>query len=521
MKIDQPSSILKQNFSVASAKLSGKKGKKKSSSGEGPRGKIFCLSEPTSEIWARIVAEHSPAWQLKGLLEKPRDLLTLTNESGPVILLQRRKPKGPFSHSGQLEDSDYGWFREQGGSIWSLIKSSPLVEFELHLGNLNEEQVLGLLVGFELAAYQFKAEFFGKRLDAQPSVVIIPPAKSKLDADVLEELLEQAQTAGTAVNWARHLVNLPPNELNPSTASELAKKRFGGRHGMTVEIWNEQRLQKENMGLILGVGAGSPDSPCLIHLRYRPGKKSKKMSPIAFVGKGITFDTGGLDIKPSSGMRLMKKDMGGSAAVLALAWWVSEAKYEAPVDFYLAVAENSVDGKSMRPSDVLTSRSGQTVEIHNTDAEGRLVLADALDVATTAEGNDAPEFVIDIATLTGAIKTALGTEISGLFSNHDALADQLQKAGHAAGELSWRMPLFSRYTSSFSSPFADMVNAVDGWAGPITAALFLEKFVHQKPWAHFDMYAWNDKPSGTHSFAGGSGQCVQTMIQFMQSRVTK
>lgn len=512
MKIEQPSSVLQEFFSVASAK--GKA--KKTSSESGGKGKVFCLSEPSAETWAKLVGEHAPAWQLKGLLDKPRDMISITNESGPVILLQRRKPKGPFSHKGQLEDSDYAWFRDQGGAIWSMIKNSPLDQFEINFGNCSAEQALGFLVGVELSGYQFKAEFFNKKPEKTPKVTIVSPSKGKLDSKKLTALLKEAGSCGIAVNWARHVVNMPPNEFNPSVAAELAKKKFGNRYGMSVEIWNEQKLEKENMGLILGVGAGSPNPPCLIHFKYRPGKKSKK-APIAFVGKGITFDTGGLDIKPSSGMRLMKKDMGGSAAVLGLAWWVSEVKYQAPVDFYLAVAENSVDGKSMRPSDVLVSRSGQSVEIHNTDAEGRLVLADALDVAATQ--SDAPEFIIDIATLTGAIKTALGTEISGLFSNHDKLADKLQSAGQAAGELSWRMPLYSRYTSSFSTPFADMVNAVDGWAGPITAALFLEKFVHQKPWAHFDMYAWNDKPSGALSFAGGSGQCVQTMINFLNSNL--
>lgn len=510
MKIDQPSSILSENFSVA--KAAPKKSKSKETADA--VGKIICLSEPSADAWAKAVAQYAPSWQIKGLLEKPRDLISTANEGGPVILLQRRKPKGPFSHGGRLEDSDYSWFRDQGGAVWSIIKNAPIGEFELHLGNLTEEQVLGFFVGIELSAYQFKAEFFKKSDSKFPKVVIVP-GKNKVDK-LVPQILEEARAAGTAVNWARHVVNLPPNEFNPSTAAELAKKKFAGRYGMSVEIWNEQKLEKEGMGLILGVGAGSPNPPCMIHFKYRPSKKAKK-APVAFVGKGITFDTGGLDIKPSSGMRLMKKDMGGSAAVLGLAWWVSEAKYPAPVDFYLAVAENSVDGKSMRPSDVLISRSGQSIEIHNTDAEGRLVLADALDVAATQ--NDSPEFIIDIATLTGAIKTALGTEISGMFSNHDKLAEKLQQAGQAAGELSWRMPLYSRYTSSFSTPFADMVNAVDGWAGPITAALFLEKFVHQKPWAHFDMYAWNDKPSGALSFAGGSGQCVQTMIQFLESNL--
>jgi leucyl aminopeptidase len=216
-------------------------------------------------------------------------------------------------------------------------------------------------------------------------------------------------------------------------------------------------------------------------------------------------------------MRLMKKDMGGAAAVLGLAMWASETEYPRDMDFYLALAENSVDAKSFRPSDVFTARNGMKVEIHNTDAEGRLVLADVMDVAVTQKGKDEPAMIIDIATLTGAIKVALGADIAGLFSNHDGLAEELNMAGFQRGDLNWRMPLFGKYTASFSSPFADMVNAVDGFGGAITAALFLEKFTRQKPWAHLDIYAWADKASGALASSGGSGQAVQALVRFIQA----
>lgn len=499
MKIEKPSSVLEECFIISS---SGK---------ESSTGLAIALSDPSPTVLAKLVQTHAPAWQVQGLLEKPRDVLMINGGQGPVYILQRRKPKGPFSHQGLLEESDYAWFRDQGGALWALIRNAG-VSFELDLSQLSKEQLRGLLVGIEMAGYQFKAEVFGKEKGQRPNVRLKAGKNSK---DLAAEL-EMAKVIGGAVNWARHLVNMPPNALNPTSVAELATSTFAKMPGLDVEIWDSKRLQKEKMGLILGVGAGSPNPPCLVHLKYRPKKKSK-LRPIALVGKGVTFDTGGLDIKPSAGMRLMKKDMGGSAAVLALASWVSESAYPAPVDFYLAMAENSVDGKSFRPSDVLISRSGQSVEIHNTDAEGRLVLGDALDVAVTAK--DEPEAVINLATLTGAIKTALGTEISGLFSNHDKLADQLQKCGQKVGELNWRMPLYSRYTGSFSTPFADMVNAVDGWAGAITAALFLEKFVRQKPWAHLDIYGWNDKPTGALGFAGGNGQAVQTLIHFLEERL--
>jgi len=219
-------------------------------------------------------------------------------------------------------------------------------------------------------------------------------------------------------------------------------------------------------------------------------------------------------------MRLMKKDMGGAAAVLALAYWADQSGYQAPCDFYLALAENSVDAKAMRPSDLYTSRAGHIVEIDNTDAEGRLVLADVMDVAVTQKGADEPEVIVDVATLTGAIKVALGAEIAGLFCNDDALALQLQKAGQRAGDLNWRMPLLNRYFSSLSSNFADFKNSADGFGGAITAALFLEKFCGGKKWAHLDVYSWNDKTTGALSFAGANGQPVQALIEWLKSRVS-
>lgn len=490
MKIQLPNSILDNTLVPPSGNA---------------EGRAFILSSGQKKKWAEIVQKYANEYSKKTILEGgPKDLLTIPTNEGPVWILFRRAPEGPFSHSGALEESEHGWFRDQGGVLWSLFKSASVKSVSVELVGLNKEQTTGLLVGWEMAGYNFKENFFGS---AKKEI--------KIQVKVDKKIVHEAQALGRSTNLARHLVNLPPNVAHPQSIGEFAKKEFKSRKNMTVEVWDLKRLEKEKMGLHIGVGQGSQSPPCLVHFRYRP-RSSKK--PVAFVGKGVTFDTGGLDIKPSSGMRLMKKDMGGSAAIMGLAWWLSEANYPHPVDLYLALAENSVDAKAFRPSDVLISRSGQSVEIHNTDAEGRLVLADALDVAVTQKGKDEPELVIDVATLTGAIKIALGLEISGLFSNDDKLANQLLKAGTASGELSWRMPLYSRYTSSFATPFADMVNAVDGWGGPVTAALFLEKFVARKPWAHFDVYAWSDKATGALTSSGGNGQTVQTLTRFLQDR---
>ncbi|MEK7357338.1 MAG: leucyl aminopeptidase family protein, partial [Bdellovibrionota bacterium] len=255
--------------------------------------------------------------------------------------------------------------------------------------------------------------------------------------------------------------------------------------------------------------------PCLVHLSYRPKMKTADARPIAIVGKGVTFDSGGLDVKPSSGMRWMKKDMGGSAASVGLAYWAVTSGLPLPLDIYLSLAENAIGGASFRPGDVITARNGTTVEIGNTDAEGRLVLADALDVAVTRK--EMPAAVINIATLTGAIKVGLGADIAGLFSNNDSLATEIEEAGRRTGDLSWRMPLFQPYKSMLRSTFADTNNCSDGgFGGAITAALFLEMFVKDVPWAHLDIYAWKDGSGGPYAESGGNGQPIQALASVLE-----
>lgn len=527
MKIQIPRSLLAANVQLlsASARTSRKE------EGGGVLAKVYVMNKPTPKQWAEALSAELEGWQVTTAVVANKDLLTSTTPKGPRFFLRRNPPKGPFSHGGKLEDSVKAWFREQGGALFNLLKASTHDEIELIGHGLDDEAWTGLFLGMEMAAYQFKAEAFpvdakkdskkapalwsagswSPRVRVQAQGAGTKPAK-------LAAILDRARALGTATNFARHLVNLPPNVANPVSLAKAATDLLGGRPGVKVEVWDEKRLASENMNLHLGVGAGSATPPRMVHIKYRPTGAKKTARPVALVGKGVTFDTGGVDIKPSAGMRLMKKDMGGSAAVFALAWWASETRYNQPLDFYLGLAENSVDGASFRPSDVLVSRNGKSVEIHNTDAEGRLVLADVLDVAVTKTGADDPELVIDLATLTGAIKVALGAEIAGLFSNDDRLSQALEKAGTDAGELSWRMPMLSRYSATFSSPFADMVNAVDGFGGAITAALFLERFVRNKPWAHLDIYGWNDKATGSLGFAGGNGQGVQTIVSFLESR---
>jgi leucyl aminopeptidase len=482
---------------------------------KGILGQVFVIGLDDRNQVKSLIRQYSSPWQTAHLEEQSsREVIHFSGNSGPVWIFCRRSKQGPVSHQGSLEDSSFSWHRDQVGPVFGFCKAYQVQFLQIQFLNTEASQETGALVGLELAAYTYKNVSEGKSFDDAPEISV-----QKMGGALAKDIFKKSRSIGYATNVARHLVNSPPNLLNPKSMAQFAVQLLKGKKGVRVDVWNEARLQKERMGLHLGVGQGSPTPPCLVHISYRPssaGRKAKK--PVAFVGKGVTFDTGGLDIKPSSNMRLMKKDMGGSAALVGLAVWIAESQPSIPVDIYLGLAENSVDGRSMRPSDVLQSRNGLSVEIHNTDAEGRLVLADALDVAVTH--ND-PELVIDVATLTGAIKAGLGAEIAGLFSNDDRLAEDLLRSGTQVGEPSWRMPLYSRYTRGMDSAVADVVNCVDGFGGAITAALFLEKFVKGKSWAHLDIYAWNDRAQGALAFAGGSGQSVQTLIQFLEDRAAR
>ncbi len=471
---------------------------------------FYLLGQFDLQKIAKIIDREAMDYQKLLLLKKSKELVHFQGRRGPVWIYAPQKKTGPFSHSGRLEESGYAGIREIVGSILVTLKSHHCERLHLELDGTEDSQDQSLITAIGMTSYTYKAAAEQKSALGDLKIYL-----KKSSGKISKDALTSAHAISESVNMARHLVNTPPNFLNPETMVDFVEANFKGQKNVQLDIWDFKKLKAEGMGLHLAVGQGAQHEPCLIHIKYRPKSKSH-LKPMAFVGKGITFDTGGYDIKPSSGMRLMKKDMGGAACILGLANWAIHSHYHRPLDFYLAMAENMVDAKSFRPSDVVTARNGLKVEIHNTDAEGRLVLADALDVAVSQKGADEPMLVVDVATLTGAIKVALGGDIAGLFANDDTLAEEINSAGQIAGDLNWRMPLYSKYTGPMASSFADMVNAVDGFGGAITAALFLEKFVKNKPWAHLDIYAWNDKASGPLSFSGGNGQGVQCLIQFLK-----
>lgn len=415
-----------------------------------------------------------------------------------------RKVGGAFNH---LNGSLYGQTREALGAAIRKHARKEHTTWEFHFESIAEDGVRGALVGLEMSQYLYRTP----AAPLKPSSIVFQSNGKALD----RSLVESARQLGQAVNLSRHLVNLPPNELNPVSYADAIKKLFAKSRTTTVEVWDEKRLAKENLSLLAAVGQGSESPARLVKIRYRPLKS--KAARVVFVGKGITFDTGGLDIKPSAAMRLMKKDMGGSASVLGLAHWIETSGLKQNVDFYLALAENSIGSRAFRPGDIYQTRKGLSIEIDNTDAEGRLALADALTVALE---DGEPEYLIDLATLTGAGKVALGTELASLFATDDGFLKQLLKASQESEDLSWPMPLWEKYDALYKSSFADHANSgAGGFGGAITAALFLKKFVDPSPvkWAHFDIYSWKDGADGPFADKGGNGQCVQALSRWLES----
>jgi leucyl aminopeptidase len=333
-----------------------------------------------------------------------------------------------------------------------------------------------------------------------------------LGLGVQEGAITKAQQICEGVILARELVNAPANVVTPmslaDTAAELAQDL-----GLTLEVLEKEACEALGMGAFLGVAQASEMPPKFIHLTYKPsGTPTRKL---AIIGKGLTFDSGGLNIKPTgSGIETMKMDMGGSAATLGAAKVVGLLKPDVEVHFIVAATENMISGRAIHPGDVLTASNGKTIEINNTDAEGRLTLADAL-VFAEKLGVDA---IVDLATLTGACVVALGNEIAGVWSPQDELATALLSASDQAGEKMWRMPLEDKYFDGLKSMIADMKNTGPRPGGSITAALFLKQFVKETPWVHLDIAGpvWTEKESGYHN-AGATGFGVRTLVNWVLS----
>jgi leucyl aminopeptidase len=375
----------------------------------------------------------------------------------------------------------------------------------------DDEHLRAIGEGTVLGAYRFTKYFTGERAPKTGlnRVDVIRDKKARAP-DVLKRALALGVRVGEAVCIARDAVNEPPNELTPAVLADLAR-RIARQNKLKISVLEKNAIAASGMKLLYAVGQGSANEPRFIHVRYVPSRAKKKL---VFVGKGLTFDSGGLCIKPAPGMGEMKSDMGGAAAVLALMAAVAAVGSSVEGHALVASAENMPDGAAYRPGDVFGSLDGKTVEIINTDAEGRLVLADALAYARKLD----PDLIVDAATLTGACVVALGKTCSAFYTDDDSIARQMETAARKAGEAFWRMPLLEDLVEQLKSDVADLKHTGDRWGGSITAALFLREFVGKTPWMHCDVAGavLADKSKGVYP-KGGTGHPVLTFLNFVES----
>jgi leucyl aminopeptidase len=392
------------------------------------------------------------------------------------------------------------------------------VAFVLPATDAAAPAVRAVVEGLMLGAYRFDKYKSSAREDKNPAKVgkvalVLPDGLDK--SRELEDALALARRVAEATNWARDLVNEPPNAVTPTVLADAAREA-AKEGGLQVTIGGRREIERLNMGMFLGVTAGSAEEPRLIHVVYTPkSARDAKRPPLALVGKAITFDSGGLSLKPTEGMVEMKTDMAGSAAVLGAMKVIAALKPPFPVHAFIGACENMPSGTAYKPGDILTSRLGKTVEITNTDAEGRLVLGDML----TWANEHKPSAIIDLATLTGACIIALGNYIVGAFGDHDATMNEVLQAARTAGEEMWRLPVTELQKDALRSEVADMKNSGERWGGATNAALFLKEFVGDTPWVHLDIAGPSNSPKERGYLGkGGTGSGLRTLVEWVRLR---
>jgi leucyl aminopeptidase len=382
--------------------------------------------------------------------------------------------------------------------------ATTIVDLADAAGIERAEAAQAVAEGFVLGSYQF-LKYKGERDTSRlANVIVVGRSSARLTA-----ALERGATIAGAVTWARDMVNEPSGAKSPAQFADAARTLLRGK-GVTVKVMTDAEIKAQGLGGVLGVGQGSANPPRLVKATYAP---SGAKGFVALVGKGVVFDSGGLSIKTSSGMETMKTDMSGAAAVLATLSVLKELGVKTKVSAYVPMVENMPSGTAIRPGDVLKIRNGKTVEVLNTDAEGRLILADGLSLAM----EDKPDAVVDVATLTGACMVALGDKIAGLMGNRDSWTDQVQAAADAVGEPVWELPLPSDYRKLLESEVADLRNISTGsYGGAITAALFLSEFIDGVPWAHLDIAGPARAGSDDgYLVKGGTGFAVRTLVELV------
>ena len=451
---------------------------------------------------------------LSSILEKDKDLLKffekiIKNNSTNKFLI--RTEKGNFllvKRKVESKDLTNKYLEDLGGTIFNSIKSISCNEAKIYENDdkISRQICLGILLG----SYKFnnyKKIKSKEVIDLKKIVVVAEEIKNY--PNLFQEIINLAQGVFTA----RDLVWQPPNILYPSSFAEECKRLK--KIGIKVTILNEQQLKKIGMDALLAVGRGSRKESKVVIMEWLGGNKNS--NPMTFIGKGVCFDSGGLSLKPPKSMEDMKWDMGGAATVTGLLETVALSKLKHNVIGILGLVENMPDGDAQRPGDVVKSVSGQTIEVLNTDAEGRLVLADLL---SWAEQKYKPRFMVDLATLTGAMIVALGNVRAGLFSNDEAVSKAIFASGEITGEKVWAMPLDDDYDKLIKTEIADMKNIGGPGAGSITAACFLKRHVEKTPWAHLDIagVTWNNKSSPSIPY-GGVGWGVRLLYHMINQNL--
>ena len=408
---------------------------------------------------------------------------------------------------GKVEDIDVDSYRTVAAAIARLATKDKNLGISLPIKKEPSAIAQAITEGIHLALHQDN-RFKSETEDQSPKLETI----ELLGLDGQDAAIARGETMVSGVILARELVNAPANEVTPITMAETAQE-IANEYGLEIKILEQADCEnfEQGMGAYLGVARASDIPPKFIHLTYKPPGTAKRK--VAIVGKSLTFDSGGLNLKTGgSGIETMKMDMGGGAATLGAAKAIAQIKPDVEVHFICAATENMISGKAMHPGDILKAANGKTIEVNNTDAEGRLTLADAL-VYAESLGVDA---IVDLATLTGACVVALGNDIAGMWSTDESLAGELETAAKSAGEKFWQLPMEDKYFEGLKSKIADMKNTGPRAGGSITAALFLKQFIKDTPWAHLDIAGpvWSDKPSGINN-AGATGFPVKTLVNWV------
>ncbi|MFT6077392.1 MAG: leucyl aminopeptidase [Rickettsiales bacterium] len=461
-----------------------------------------------------LLSEEAVKKSKEDFVKRAKKLYKFSGKAGQINTLAMDENLLIVVGIGSEKEFDNLSAQKIGGKISAYLNANKIEDAVISLDR-SGEIAAHLAFGIKLQSYRFN-KYFNEKKEGKEVVV--------KNINVVVEEFSQAkkdfvklEVVASNIFLARDLVSEPANKLNPESYAKTCQDIKVA--GLEVEVLGEKEMTELGMGSLLAVGQGSHRESKLVIFKYN-GAKNKKSAPIAFVGKGVTFDTGGISIKPSNNMEDMKSDMGGSAVVVGLMKLLAQRKAKVNAVGVIGLVENMPSGNAYRPSDIITSMSGQTIEVINTDAEGRMVLADALHYTNTTFK---PELIVDLATLTGAIIVALADVHAGIFSNDDKLANQIDEAGKKTGETVWRLPMGDTYDAMINSDIADMRNTGTGrGAGSTTAAQFLKRFVGKTKWAHLDIagVAWKGKGDAT-AVKGATGFGVNLLNQLVADNYEK